>query len=274
MRLNKLTSRLTIISIPVLFVIASRSQQPVPLELPVPLVQPIPVVQPMSADTSGLHGTPEQFFEQHHIALDEPTVMSALRSNNGEVRVMAAELVGQDWPKDAVPAIEEALQKENDIRNRINMATDLARLGDALGRETLRSVCHTASEWGSVRMSAAFALSTEFQDDSCLDLVFDVLQKDSDPKDTSAKEQALEVTPDLIGRLSRPQSQKLFDLLAKALGDPWPGVRITASVTLGRLGDVAAIPRLQAAIANEKDEGCRSAMAGELKSLQIKKGTH
>ena len=187
-------------------------------------------------------------------------VMAALRSNNGEVRVAAAELAAQ--------------LKEGVVWYRIRMANALARLGDRRGRETLISVCHRHSESGSVRMYAATILSTEFQDDSCLDLVFDVLQKDSDPKDTEAKEQALELTPDLIGRLSPPQSQKLFDLLTKALGDPWPGVRITASMTLDRLGDVAAIPRLQAAIANEKDEGCRSVMARELKWLQSKKGTH
>jgi hypothetical protein len=177
-RLNKLTSRLMIISIPVLFAIASRSQLPIPLEQPVPLVQPIALEQPMAADTSGIfHGTPELILQRYHIVLDEPTVMSALRSDNAEVRVAAAELAAQDWPKDAVPAIEEAMLKEGVVWNRIRMAAALARLGDPLGRETLKSVCHSANEWGSVRMYAATILSTEFQDDSCLDLVFDVSAK-------------------------------------------------------------------------------------------------
>jgi hypothetical protein len=256
MRLNRLTSRLTTISILVLFVIAVRPQQPVAL------------------DSSQPHGMPEEILQQHHIALRQRAVMAALRSDNAEVRVAAAELAAQNWPKNAAPAIEDAMLKEGSVWNRIRMAAALARLGDRRGRETLITECHNDSEWASVRMYAATVLSREFSDDSCLNPVLDVLQSESDPKEgMGAKEMALELVPDLIGRVDKRQSQKLFELLTSALRDPHPYLRMTASATLRSMGDVRAIPSLQAAIANETDEGCLRWMNVSLKELQSKRQT-
>lgn len=81
---------------------------------------------------------------------------------------------------------------------------------------------------------------------------------------------ALELVPVLIGRANDQQSQRLFELLTNALRDPLPRLRMTASVILERLGDLRAIPSLQAAIARETDEGCIRAMNSSLKALQSK----
>jgi HEAT repeat protein len=250
-----------------LLLLAAWSQQPIPLEQFVPLKSTIPL-ESSGLDSSGFHGTPELVLQRYHIALDEPTVLAALRSDNPEVRVAVAEIAAQHWPKDAPPAIREAMRKESVAWYRIRMAAALARLGDPLGRKTLVNECHGTTEPGSVRMAAATALIRNVQDDSCSDSVLHVLQSATEVKDTSAKEQALELAPVLIRRVDRRQSQRIFDLLTNALGDPWPVVRITASITLERLGDVRAIPILKSAIDKEQDKDCLRVMNTSLKALQ------
>ncbi len=153
------------------------------------------------------------------------------------------------------------------------MAFDLAKLGDNAGREMLVSECHNTSEWGSTRVMAARYLS-ELREDSCVDSVLDILQSDSDPQDTISKIEALELVPTFIGHATGQDSQEVLELVAKALDDPDLGVRLTASHMLVRLGDVPAIPKLQAALEREQDDTVYSAMLGDLKRLgELQKGT-
>lgn len=228
---------------------------------------------PLKADSPAAPN-PGKVLRAHGVALTEHAVVGALRNRDIEVRRAAADFLTQRWPGAAVSAMEQAVLKEPDRFTRIWMAEDLFRLGDAQGRKILVSECHDSNEHGNVRMFAATILSREFQDDSCLAPVLDVLQADGDPNDDGAKEQALELAPILIGRVDQNQSQRIFELLTKSLRDPVPYLRITASITLERLGDVRAIPMLEAAIAKETDDGCLHVMKSSLKVLQSKTQIH
>jgi hypothetical protein len=215
---------------------------------------------------------PESILRAHGVALTQHAVVAALRNKDIEVRRAASNVLTRHWPRMAVSVIQQALSSEQEPFTRLFMAADLARIDDPLGRKTLISECHNDSAWGSVRMYAATVLSRDFGDDSCLDPVLDVLQSEADPKEgEGAKEMALELVPVLIGRVDKSQSQRLFELLTSALRDPHPYLRMTASATLRSLGDVRAIPSLQAAIANETDEGCLLWMNVSLKELQSKR---
>lgn len=214
---------------------------------------------------------PDKVLRAHGVALTKHGVVAALRSKNIEVRQAAADVLVDRWPQIAGSAIEQVMRKDPDGFTRVRMATDVARLGDTAGREALINECHNATEWGSIRMDAAGALTEEFKDDSCLDVIVGILQSDSDPRDTGAKGWALQLTPHLIGRLDREQSHKLFELVMKSLDDPWPGIRTTASMMLEQIGDAAAIPSMEAAIAKEKDVNGRLMMIRMLQVLQNKK---
>ncbi|MGA8763447.1 MAG: HEAT repeat domain-containing protein [Candidatus Sulfotelmatobacter sp.] len=157
--------------------------------------------------------------------------------------------------------------QEKDERVRIVIASDLAELGDKAGREMLTTECHNASEWGSTRILAASML-TQLHDNSCVDAILEILQSDSDPQDTLAKIDALDLVTMFIDHSSPHEYRKVLDLVMKALRDPDLGVRLTASVTLGSLGDASAIPVLQAALDGEQEETVRSAMLVELKRLR------
>ena len=226
-------------------------------------------VWPQQRSTNGIPigDTPEQVLKSRHIAIRKPSLVAALLSDDAEVRKLAAGVLANRWPKDAAPAIEEAMLREADDWNRIWMAFDLAKLGDKAGREMLGTECHNTGEWGSTRMLAARKMS-ELHDDSCVDSVLDVLGSDSDPQDTNAKESALDLVPSFIKHFTGQEYRKVLDLAEKALDDPAGGVRIAASIMLGRLGDVSAVPGLQAALAREQDETVQGVVSRDVKRLE------
>ncbi len=204
---------------------------------------------------------------RHHIANTKRALIAALRNDDAEVRQAASGALANGWPKDAIAPIKEAMLREIVAGNREAMAFDLARLGDATGRDTLTRLCHSTADPEYVRMAAAMNMSF-LKDDSCVDVVLDVFRLDSDPDDPDSKSQALSLVPGFIGRLGGEESRRVLELVAKALDDPDPGVRMTASNTLGLLGDVSAIPALQAALTREKNEGCRLQMFTDLQRLE------
>jgi HEAT repeat protein len=175
----------------------------------------------------------------------------------------------QRWPKDAILPIERALLNESIVWNKIEMADDLFRSGDPLGRETLVSVCHDLTVGGSARMAAANRL-VPFKDDSCRDSVLSILKSATDLQDTDAKEQALMLAPALLGQSGTEQYRTVFQLLTKSLRDPAANVRVIASAMLGQIGDPAAIPSLEAAIAKERDNTYRTWMSNSLAKLRMK----
>ncbi len=208
----------------------------------------------------------ERVIQCHHFRTSEQGVIAALDSDKAQLRACASLVLSDRWPKDAASPIEAAMLKESDQLTRVGLAWDLARLGDNAGREMLVSECHSVSEWGSTRVQAARWMS-ELHDDSCVDSVLDVLQADSDPQD-DAKYPALDLVPSFIGRLTAQDSRRVLALVEKALDDPSGIVRLTASQTLVRLGDISAIPRLQAAAAKEQEETIRSSMSSDVKDLE------
>jgi HEAT repeat protein len=215
-------------------------------------------------------GQPETTKEQlkrHHVALTEQGLIKALGSREAEVRELAAQALSEDGYKDAVPSIEQALLAETVPGNRVNIALSLAKLGDPVGRELLKSTCDNDTEPAHIRTLAAVDMSY-LHDESCATAVFDVL-KSTSPDDVGAREQALSLLPGLK-ELKKQNAQRILDAAAKALRDDAPGVRMIASSTLSSLGDPSAIPYLRSALDKEQDEGCRLQLSVDLAKLQSK----
>lgn len=210
--------------------------------------------------------TPERFLQEHQVPITKPAVITALRNDDAEVRKAASHVLSGHWPKEAAAPIKTAMLQEDIPFTRVSLATDLARLGDTAGREMLLTVCHNGGEWGSTRIMAARNM-IELHDDSCLDSVVEILASDSNPEDTSAKYEAVNLVPKLI-EISGSERQTFLDLAVNALKDPDLGVRIAATTTLGRLGDISVIAPLQAAATSEQDPTVHDAMLTELKRLK------
>jgi hypothetical protein len=67
--------------------------------------------------------------------------------------------------------------------------------------------------------------------------------------------------------LGRSHSPGARNALEKALSDPHPAVRAAASAALGNLGDVSAVPALQAALAREQTTSVKSQFETTIKKL-------
>jgi HEAT repeat protein len=78
---------------------------------------------------------------------------------------------------------------------------------------------------------------------------------------------ALGLLPQFRG-LASEESEKVFQLVVQRLDDPEPDVRMAASRALVNLGNRAAIPYLEAAIAGARDKVVRSVFEANLKKVR------
>lgn len=223
--------------------------------------------QSIGTDGNIVPDNPEKFLRTHHVVITEEGLVAALRSPNTGVRNAAAGVLADRWPARALPTLEQAIKDEKDEFTRVTIAFRLAKIGGQAGRDALRSECHSDGNWGSTKMFAAKSL-IELDDYSCVDSLLKILKTTSDPQDTYAKEETIELVPRLLGHLGEFKPQQIYELLETALEDPAVGVRMDAARILGQLGVVHAIPKLQAAIAKEQEPGIKDIMKTELSRLQ------
>lgn len=222
-----------------------------------------------SSQKSGFASQPatvKEKLQQHHIGLSKSALVEALRNPDPEVRGLAAVELAGEKAEDAIPEIVHAANEETQPMTRINMAASLTWLGEQTGYEILKDTCHNSGIPGHLRMTAASYL-LDVNDGSCLDAALSVLESDSEG---GSRMQALSLLPK-FKKVSEADSRKIYTLSIKALTDPVPAVRITASNTLVDLGNRSAIPELQNAIVAEHDEVIRSAIEVNLHRLEEKK---
>jgi HEAT repeat protein len=210
--------------------------------------------------------TVEQALERHHVPLDKEALFAALQNPDAEVRSLAAHKLAMDGNKDAIPLLVKALKAEPVSLNRVNLASSIAQLGDRTGATTLKSICSDTSETGYVRMDAARHVQ-ELHDNSCQSSVLRELESHDDPEGLIY---ALHLSLNL-DKPSAETSDKIFSLTVKALSNGDPGVRMTASNVLGRLGNTSAIPYLEEASAKEENRGCLLQMQTDLQRLRTKR---
>ena len=193
--------------------------------------------------------TAAQILTQHHISLTKDALLAALRNDDAEIRYLAAGQLADEHAQDAIPAIVEALKAEDMPQAKVNIAFALAQMGDERGMQALRQDCDATSLPMAYRLSAVLYLVLFLHDESCLRTVVEGYQQSPE---SGHRVQALSLIPD-FKKLSANESALLRALLLSGLRDPDPGVRIEASDMLRTMGDVSAIPALEAAIAAETD---------------------
>ena len=210
--------------------------------------------------------TIEESLQRHDIALTTTALVGALKSSDAEVRWLAAQKLANDRESDTIPAIKKALAVERVPATKVNIAYALAQMGEEKGFATLKSTCDNAEVRGYLRMIAALYMLNLHNED-CLNAAVAILQSKAD---SDSRIQALSLLP-RNQHVTLDDSSKIFNLIRRALTDPDPSVRMAAGHALGTLGNTSAIPDLQRAIANEKDETFRSSMQTDLQNLRQKK---
>jgi HEAT repeat protein len=207
-----------------------------------------------------------------HIELTEPSLLRALKNPNSEIRYLAAMKLAEDKAIDAIPAVKQALIVEKTPRARVNIAVALGLLGDAGGHDELKKLCGDETFPPEFRL---FAVRYMFDlgvgnDEDCLHAAEEIVQiVDSENRTFGDRITALELLS-RFRNLTQDEWQTVLDLAVRRLEDPEPVVHMEASRALVDLGNRAAIPYLEAAIAREQDENIRSALETNLKKLREK----
>jgi hypothetical protein len=220
-------------------------------------------------------GRPSRFgdlLREHNIDLTEPALVRALKNRDSDVRFLAAMKLAEDKAVDAIPAVRRAMAAERTPRTRVNIAVALGLLGDPSGRDELIELCADGDFPPEFRLYAVrymFDLGVE-RDEDCLHAAEELVQTvDSENRTVADRDSALELLP-RFRNLTADESKKIFELVVDRLHDPEPTVRMAASQSLASLGNAAAIPYLEDAIAREQEEGTRSVFEANLKKLQTK----
>jgi HEAT repeat protein len=199
------------------------------------------------------------------IPLMNDCLLTALHSENREVRKLVATEAAAKNIKEAIPAIAQLLAGETEPYSRIQLAEDLTVLGDQRGTQTLESYCSNVAEPIWARLRAAHVLEVDLKQESCPEVIAAALNE----REATYRVEALRLIPYSID-LSAKAFLQLHMLLLKSLSDPDRSVRITAARTIAMMGDVSAIPALQTASAGESDPDVRNALSAGVKSLQSK----
>jgi HEAT repeat protein len=200
--------------------------------------------------------------QQHHIALTKSALVNALRNPDAEVRSLAAAQLAENRARDTIPSIIGALTAERVPLTRVNIAFALAQMGEKKGFAELKSTCDDARVPSHFRIFAASYL-LYFNDEHCLPSVLGMLRSDAEP---TTRMQALSIL-NRFEHIQKKDFRAMHHLVLKALTDPDPSVRLTASSTLSSIGNSSDIQNLRNAIADEQDEAVRSQMENDLQRL-------
>jgi HEAT repeat protein len=227
---------------------------------------------PPKIDVGGRLHTFGELLRERNVELTEPALLAALKSSDADVRYLSAMKLAEDKVVGAVPAMKAALAAETIPRDRANIAFALGLLGEPSGRDELKRICADESFPSEFRLYAVRYLSNlgVERDEGCLHAAKDIAKLvDSGNRSVGDRVTAFELLA-RFRNLTSEQSQSVFDLLLHGLNDPDPYVRMQASSAFATLGDRHAIPYLEAAISQEKDENIRTTLTINLKKLQQK----
>ena len=212
----------------------------------------------------------DEVLQMHGVQLTVPALVQALKSTDPEVRSLAAAKLQQDNVGEAVPAIRDALRTEQIPVIRVNLATSLARFGEAEGFDSLIDVCLNPDMPPYLKArSTGLMLDLKREDKTCRDALIEALQSGEGGSFFLTEAVSLLLKfHDLP--LEPEQSQEIFQSVARALSRPesTDSMRLAASKAIGMIGNSAAIPYLQSAIDREKVSSIRSSMQEVLSRLQ------
>jgi hypothetical protein len=199
----------------------------------------------------------DQWLAQHGVENTIPGLRAALKSPDGRVRAIVAQLLAKEKDVASVPLIFAAFEKEQYPWHKISLAYALAMLHDGRGTAYLLKACtdglvdNPLVEGNGVRLEAANKLlalgkdkALNLRGDECLVPVIESLENDSsDPGNRAASLDYLRDVPQSPHPTLMPKVQSY---LLVSLQDP--ATAVVASDVLARWGDRGAIPALKAAV--------------------------
>lgn len=199
---------------------------------------------------------------RYGVPLTVQSLQSALKDKRPDVRSLAASELAEIKDNASVPLITEAMKEEKDAQVAFNMAAALLWVHSAAGNKALVRICDDSSASEDLRLEAASRL-VDARDFQCVPSLLGILQNTTNP---SNKASAL-LTLAHVTQMPPSLLPSLHTALLASLQDRSSAVRQYAGERIAALGDKAAVPYLQTAIASESDESTRKRMEEFLKTL-------
>jgi HEAT repeats len=204
---------------------------------------------------------------RHNVGLTQPDLIRALKSSDAEVRYLAALKLAENKATDALPEMLEALASEKVDLTKVNIALALGALGNDAGVIALQDGCHDRNWGAEARTEAAEYLSNLRPESTvCLNALMEL----AETAPTGYRIQALSIMPKLHD-LNVEDSQKALEAVLNNLQASQPSMRIAASQAAVELGNLAAIPKLEKALAREQEEPVCSQIERDLTALREKR---
>ena len=210
---------------------------------------------------------------KYHIDSNEEGLTGALQHQDPAVRNFAAIRLGFLTTGRRTPSDRSWTRWRRKTIDgvRITQATSAAQLGSTEGFNVLKSMCEDRSWAMTMRMSAAQTMISFLNREECLPDILEVLRSEPDIYVLDGR-QAVGMALNLLTykrfkHISLSQYDEIRDYTAMYLQSDAPDLRLAAGMCIRDVGGPWAIPELRAAIAAERDEAVRSALAKDLVSV-------
>jgi hypothetical protein len=200
--------------------------------------------------------------------LSEASLIATLSHSDPQVRVIAAMKLGEDHHDDAVPAIESALSREQDLHAQIGLSEALWELHDDKGIAHLTAMCTDSSLGFSILNSVVDALQlTRTPAGVCAETFFAAMGRTKEPGDIAMGTTRLSV---IYCDCTPEQARRILTTLRFYLAnrEQEASIRLEASQALANIGTPECAEAIRAAISQEQNPDYRLFFEATLKALE------
>ena len=211
--------------------------------------------------------TSSEILRDHGIDGSEPSLISALRNPDSQVRTTAAYKLASGHFSDAVPAVEQALAEEKDELARVGLATALVSLHDPLGIAFLQERCADARE--PIRSAMVATQEIQLYGASPSGCVESMVERLQDPSSADYRDALIPLVASLYPSATKAQATIIVSSLQRMLNDKSQQayVRMAAGHGLAQIGLPSSLAFIEEALSTETDEVMRSAFMSDRDAL-------
>jgi HEAT repeat protein len=221
-----------------------------------------------SSATSGALKPFAESLRSHGIEISEPSLISALRNGDPEVRSLAALKLAEDHHFGATPSIEAALSVERVPSARIGLASALWTLQDPKGADHLRSMCSDSSL--SIYVIVDVVRSLNVINESSAPCAGFILSYLDTHKDSESRSVALWAFSSMYRWVPRGDADRMAAMLQEMLRAQDPSVRLGASHALVEIGQHSFAQAISDAMSKEQYPNVRASLQRDLAVLEKK----
>jgi len=219
--------------------------------------------------------TVEHLLTYYGVTLDKDGLRKGLQDSRPDVRSMAAEKLGNDGMKDAIPWLAAALSSERIPGTRSYIGKALADLGDSRGFAVLEGMCRSSGE-ADVSVDAILRLRAasfirDLHKNTCNAGIIDLLRSLDQPATPAGYLRTAALgTANVLQLLNEDQIATVRGVAERWISDEDESLRRQAGRAIALYGDAASYERLKTAHDNERDATVRAAMEKQMRLTQAR----